>query len=110
MRPWEALDNVVSRVEALRAACLPSLVPGGENGINIDNYRPKNCIVGYDLMPAEDIPPLSAFSPPLTDPVILKISLDIAVGTAVTIIVYSEYEAEMQMDAHGNVKTFEDGL
>ena len=74
-----------------------------ELGINIENYADKNFIIGFDLS-ASGQSCGESFDLPNTRDTNLTFKLSKPLPHAMTMIVYAEYDAEIEIDANGNVK------
>ena len=76
----------------------------GENslGFGINNYNDRNCIFGYDLA-ASELPAGESFEPVKEGSSTLSIRLNVGAPHPIVIIVYAEYDAELQIDKNRHV-------
>lgn len=96
-------NDIVLRVFTLMDATGSLFDIEGGTGIGLANYKKRNNFLCFDLSNSKS-PPGETYDLPATKSCDLEITLHDALDDTVTMIVYAEYEAEIEITRNGQVK------
>lgn len=114
IRPYPELEcdiatkNIMQPLSALLSAT-DSFLGDEELGITPLNYLKENFFIGYDLS-SSGLNVGDAFDLPDSKDVELSYHLTAPTGNVMTMIIYAEYDAEIEIDANNNVKVHDFAL
>ncbi len=97
VRPDDNTMQIFTLLDATGAAFEDEL------GIDVDNYRKRNNILGFDLTNSKTRAG-SSYELPCTKSCDLELTLHNPLEHPVTMIVYAEYDAELEINSFGQVK------
>jgi hypothetical protein len=97
--------NVVWPLYALLKTC-NSFLEERDIGLTVENYTKGNFVLGFDLT-SGSAPLGEAFEMPNESSIQLEIKLSAAPANAHTMIVYAEYDGELEIDRTGKVMMYE---